>query len=233
MKNVHIVVQEPTIPGNCGAIARVMKNFGFTKLVFLNPLCDYLSEEGLNRAKHAKDVLQNAIVVKEFDDIVEKFDYVIGTTAMIGTDYNIPRTPVLPEDLSKKINTKNSYAIIIGREGEGMNNEEILKCDFTVTIPSSKNYPTLNISHALGIVCYELFKNNCDNNTTSHIKMLDLSEKKVLLDLIDKTLDNLEFSTKGKKDTQKRLWKRIIGKSNLSKREAFALCGFFKKVQEK
>lgn len=233
MKNITIIVQEISTPGNCGAIARVMKNFGFEKIIFLNPLCDFLSDESLNRAKHAKDVLQNATIVKNFNEIIKKFDYVIGTTAMIGQDYNILRTPMLPLELSKKINKKNKYAIIIGREGEGLSNSEILKCDFTVTIPSSKEYPTLNVSHALGIVCYEIFKNHCNENITSHINMAGIEEKDALLNLINLSLDNFEFSTDDKKETQKILWKRIIGKAMLSRREVFALCGYFKKVLKK
>jgi len=34
----------------------------------------------------------------------------------------------------------------------------------------------------------------------------------------------------GKKDIHKRVWKRVLGKSFLTKREAFALFGFFRKL---
>ena len=36
---------------------------------------------------------------------------------------------------------------------------------------------------------------------------------------------------KEKKETQKIIWKRLLGKSFLTKREAFALIGFFKKIR--
>ena len=47
---------------------------------------------------------------------------------------------------------------------------------------------------------------------------------------MNKVLDKLEFSTKEKKDTQKKVWKRVIGKAMLTKREAFSVMGFLRKL---
>ena len=43
-------------------------------------------------------------------------------------------------------------------------------------------------------------------------------------------MKKMEFATKEKKDTQRLVWKKMISKSFLSKREAYALMGFFKKL---
>jgi len=61
--------------------------------------------------------------------------------------------------------------------------------------------------------------------------MAEKKDKKILLKLINQSLNKLKFSTKDKKETQKKLWKRIIGKSYLTKREFQAMCGFFKKIK--
>ena len=50
------------------------------------------------------------------------------------------------------------------------------------------------------------------------------------MDYIEKILGKMEFQTPEKKDTQRKIWKRIIGKSFMTKREAFALIGFLKKI---
>ena len=49
--------------------------------------------------------------------------------------------------------------------------------------------------------------------------------------MIFKRLDAMEFATPEKKQTQKIVWKKMIGKSMLTKREAFALFGFFRKLK--
>jgi len=42
----------------------------------------------------------------------------------------------------------------------------------------------------------------------------------------------MDFSSKSKKETQIKVWKRVVGKSFLTKREIFALFGFFKKLDK-
>lgn len=224
---ITVALLEPISPGNIGAVARAMKNFGFESLVLINPRCDPRSEEAVKRARHAEDILKKAKTAKSFE-YLKRFDCIIGTTANVGsTDYNIPRLPVKPEEL--KIKDKNT-AILFGREDSGLTNEEIMKCDFIVSIPASKKYPVLNISHAAAIILYEISKQNKETSH-EHIRMATSQDKKILLKIINQTINRLKFSTEDKKETQRRLWKRIIGKSYLTKREFQAACGFFKKIR--
>ena len=224
---ITIILVEPITPGNIGAVARVMKNFGFEKLVLVNPKCNHLSQEAIDRASHAKDVIKNAIVVKK----IPKMDYLVATTGKLGTDFNLKRSPLSPKELSDKVKSfrKVSIGLVFGREDSGLTNEEILKCDFTVTINTKKKYPVMNLSHAVAIILYELCENN-NNNKINNITPIGLKEKEELQKLIFKTLDSMQFSDAHKKETQKMLWKRIIGKSMLTKREFMALMGYFRKI---
>jgi len=49
--------------------------------------------------------------------------------------------------------------------------------------------------------------------------------------LLDETLDKMHFLNDKKKDTQRTVWKKMVSKSFLSKREAYALMGFFRKIK--
>ena len=137
---MDIILQESKNAGNIGAIARAMKNFEFSNLILLNPQCNHLSKEAIDRATHAKEILQNAKIIKKLD-----YDTLIGATAIIGTDYNLNRTPISPETLAK-MQLKGKVGILLGREDHGLNNEELESCDIIITIPSSKKYPTMNES---------------------------------------------------------------------------------------
>lgn len=230
MDNIYIVAQEFETPGNCGALARVAGNFGCKNLVFLDPKCDYKSKESLDRATHAKEILEKAKVIKKFSDIRKKFDYVVGTTSIVSTDYNIPRSPLSPKQLAEVVNNKK-FAIVIGREGKGLTNEEISECDFIVTIPTSKAYPAMNVSHAAAIILYEVFDKLSSSKLADNIPFATAKDRQVATSLAMKALDKMDFTTEERRTTQQRLWKRLIGKSFLTKREIFALCGFFKKVK--
>lgn len=226
--DITIIAQEFKWEKNCGALARVMANFGFEKLVFLNPKCDFKGKEAIMHSKHAKALLEKAKTIPSFKEALKKYDTVIATTAIIGTDYNIARSPLYPEGLCRKI--KGKTAIIIGREGEGMSNQEIEKCDFVVTIPTSRKYPTMNVSHAAAILLYEL-SNHSKKEKTGGFPLATRKEKEVLLKLVDKALEKMDFSTDEKKQTQRLIWRRMLGKAMLTRREAYALCGFLKKIK--
>lgn len=228
MGEITIIGLELAKPGNIGAAARVMQNFGFDNLVLINPKCDYLSKEAVDRATHAKNILLNAEKMNSLQEAKKRFDTLVATTARTGNDYNIQRTPLTPEQFSKMINNLGNVAIVLGREDHGLSNEEVAICDFIVTIPAINK--TMNVSHALAIILYELFKSS-EESKRSEVKLASGKEKEALLKLISNSLNKMEFSTKEKKETQIKLWKRIVGKSMLTKREAFGLCGFFRKLQ--
>ena len=223
---IKIALMEPETPGNIGAVCRVMKNFGLKNLILINPQCKYDDNESIARSKHAKDVLKKAKVIKKLKDL--KGDYIIGTTAIQGNDYNIPRLPLTPEQLAKKIHgQKKNFIILFGREGNGLFNEEIKQCDIIVTIQSNKKYPTLNLSHSVGIICYELFK----TQPQEVFPLASAKDKETLFKHIDHQIDQMVFTTPEKKETQHFVWRKVLNKSILTKREIFALFGFFKKLK--
>jgi tRNA/rRNA methyltransferase len=218
---LYVVLVGAETDGNVGAIARAMANFDLKNLILVNPKCNHLSQEARNRAKHAQNILKKAKVLKS----IPKLDTLIATSAITGTSYN-PRSPLTPAQLKEKIPSKGKIGLMFGPESTGLSNEDLLKADFVVTISSSKKYPTLNLSHACTILLYELF--NKENNIN---ELASAKDKEVLLKLINKTLNKIKFSTKDKLKTQKIVWKRILGKSFLTKREAFSLIGYFKKIK--
>lgn len=228
---IYVILIEPENPGNVGAVARVMKNFGFKKLVLINPKKEIKCPEMVCRAKHAQDIVGNMQISGW--DFLDKMDCLVATTAKLGTDYNIPRSPLTPKQLAGKINMKQKLGIMIGRESKGLTNKEISKCDFVVSIPAHNKYPTLNISHAVAVILYELYKAKGKNKSNSEIKAAGKEYKNVLNKKMGGLLDSLDFATKEKKETQRVVWKRIFGKAMLTKREAFAAMGLISKLEKK
>lgn len=231
---MKIILVETEKSGNLGAVARVMSNFGFKDLVLVNPKCRKQSQEARNRAKHAQDILKKARVVKS----IPRLHTLIATTAQLGTDYNIPRCPISPEQLKEMIASKpdlwGKIGLVFGPEGEGLSNKEISKCDFVVTIPTNKQYPVLNLSHSVAIVLYELSKVITDGkdgneNVSSHIIPASELDKKQIMKLLNRAIKKIDFCTAQKRETQRIVWKRVVSKSFLTKREAFALMGFLRK----
>ncbi len=228
---ISIILVEPENSGNVGAIARSMANFDFKNLILVNPKCNHLSSEAIARSKHAKNILKKAKVRKS---IPKSLDYLVATTSQVGSDYNIPRSPITPEQLAETIRGKKAkIGILMGREGTGLLNKEIQQCDFIVTIETSDKYPVMNVSHATSLIMYELHKKLGKNKIAQHFNPATKVEKDQILKMLRQSMKKLPFKTKEKQQTQVKVWKRLIGKSFLTKREAFALMGFLKKIIKK
>ncbi|MCA6587797.1 MAG: RNA methyltransferase, partial [Pseudanabaena sp. M109S1SP1A06QC] len=60
---MRIVLVETAGARNLGSVARVMKNFGLSELWLVNPQCDRFSDEAIQMAVHAPDILENAQIV--------------------------------------------------------------------------------------------------------------------------------------------------------------------------
>lgn len=226
---ISVVLVEPETAGNVGGVARAMKNFGLKKLFLVNPQCNHLDIDAFSRAKHAKEILKKAVVVKSFSHL-KMFDTLVATTAALGTDYNVARLPLSPETLAEKLrgSGRRNVAIVFGREGTGLRNSEIIGCDFVVSIPSSLKYRALNISHAAAIIFYELFRKSRMRNVGDNYVAATSTETGIILKLIDRLIEKMPFHFESQRDTQRKIWRRLIGKAMLSRREAFAVIGFLK-----
>ncbi len=222
---ISVVLVGPENPGNIGAVARVMSNFGFKSLILISPKAKHLSDDALRRAKHSSEILRSAKI--ESIGFLKKFDYVIATTSKLGSDYNIKRLALSPEQAAEKIASAAglNIALVFGRESTGLTNTELGYADFVLTIPA-KGHKALNLSHAVAVVLYELSK----RSIRPGIAYATAREKSVVFQLISGMLDSLEFATAQKKETQKKVISNIIGKSMMTKREAFALIGLLKKI---
>ena len=222
---LNVVLVEPQISGNLGAIARVMKNFGVVSLYLVNPKCE-IDQECKNRAKHAQDVLENCHIV----DSIPKMDVLIGTSGQLGGEYNLSRLPVTCDEVAISLNYNANIGVVFGREDAGLSNDELEACDFLVTVGTSKEYPIMNLSHAVGVVLYEVTKPVLKGGITDDRVAMSVAEKEQLFLMIDEALEKMQFQTEDKKDTQRKVLQRLVTKSFMSKREANSLMGFFGKI---
>jgi len=230
------VLMEPRHPGNVGAIARAMQNFGFKDLVLVDPLCSALDPICRKRAVHAQKILENSRRIT-FDQLRSEFHTLVATTAIVGTSFNLLRAPLSPSQLVEAISgldlENKNVGILFGRETHGLHNDEILACDFTVSIPTPKENPTLNLSHAATILMYELSKLSDVPKTGDHIDSAEPEDLRQIRKMVDELLDTIAFATPEKKETQRLVWRRLFSKAFMTKREAFAVMGLLSHLLKK
>lgn len=229
-ENIYIVFIEAETAGNIGFLARAMKNFGLHNLVLINP-CE-LKEESYFQAMHAKELVYNAKFYSTLNEFLEteKMDFIVGTSGVPGGSYNLARIPLKPEQLTDAMRTKGKIAILFGREGNGLSNDEIDRCDVLVSIPTDDEYPIMNISHAGAVIFYELFKNKHEFNVPG-IEEASLSEKEYVTKEMTEMINKLSIP-KHKKNNGIKTFKNILGRAFVTGSEAHTLIGVFRRMNE-
>ncbi len=157
---VVVVLIEPEIQGNVGAVARSMRNFGFNELRIVAKDGYEFEDEAFARSKHAKVVLENCSVHPDWDDCMEDVSLVIGSSGKRELGDKVAfRHFVMPDEVATRISdTSGCVALVFGREGVGMTTEELQQCDLLVTIPTWEGYPVMNLSHAVTVILYEMHR---------------------------------------------------------------------------
>ena len=159
MQNPHyirVVLVEPSHPGNIGAVARAMANFGLHRLYLVNPV-DFPSPAADARAAGAESILRTATVVHSLEQALEACVFVLGSTARprrIEWPVRAP-APAVGELLQYG---DQPVAVVFGRERSGLTNAELEYCQRLVRIPTVESFSSLNLSAAVTVVLYELKK---------------------------------------------------------------------------
>jgi TrmH family RNA methyltransferase len=224
---VDIVLVRPKKADNLGSVARLMANFDFDRLILANPQVRTDDERARVTARHAKDVLDNAIIVDNLADAVKDSNFVIGTTARTGGDYNLKRVAIPPENL-KLPNHLEKIALVFGPEDNGLNNAEINACDLVITLPAAEPWPVLNLSHAAAILMYFISQQVLEIEETKHRPSLPV-EREILLREFSQLVQNSGFQ-KSKQAIQ--AFKNVMGRGYVTGRETHTLIGAMKAIQE-
>ncbi len=228
--DLQIVLLEPMYEGNVGSVARVMKNFGFENLILVNPCI--IEDFGWAMASHAKDILERAKTVRTLEEATTEVNLVIGTTGkrLVNKQKHLRlhlRVPCFtPFELSEKLSGKQGIvALLLGREDIGLTNQELAKCDMLVSIPTSQEYPVMNLSHSAAVLFYELSHVEGGSNSLASQESLRLLQEKTrsLLRDISYPEHKIEYTVL--------MFKRILGRTELTERETRTILGVIKSVR--
>ncbi|MHB1493146.1 MAG: RNA methyltransferase [Thermoplasmataceae archaeon] len=227
---VTVILVEPEYQGNVGAVARAMKNTGFNKLSIVGRRT--IDDEAISRAREGETILLGASYYKTLQEAVSGFDIIAGTSSVTTTNFKkFRRIPVTPRELWEDYGDGiKKVALVFGREGDGLSNEEISLCNVFIHIPSSKEYPVYNLSHAVTLILYEglLFKGyeEISESKATGEQMRLMVEK--IIEIMKKT----NYPPYKIENTSVMLG-RILSRSGITEHEFYKLMGIIKKINLK
>lgn len=236
-ENISIILSNSQMGENIGAVARVMKNFNLENLRLISPRDGWPNQKAIDTSSHAKDIINNAQIFNSTADALAGLNLVYATTAR-SRDMN--KKAVTANQLALEIkdyqNSQN-IGIMFGAERTGLENSEISYANKIVYIPTGKQYSSLNLSHSVGVIAYEIFqslsKNKGDKFASKEIsKLADKKDYNALYNFLETELDKANFfQVTEKKPKMMDNIRNIFSRAELSEQELRTLRGIFRAIK--
>ena len=189
------ILVKPQLGENIGACARSMKNFGFNKLHIVEPKINFPNHKAKATSVGAYDIINKAKVFNNIENAINSFNLVVSLSAR-RRDINKKHLSI--EDFKKIIIKRRNLNIglMFGPEASGLSNKDLSFSNYILQIPTSTKFKSLNLSHSLTIICYEIFmlinKKKIMKNT-SNLKISSKSNISSILKHLVSLLDKKDF----------------------------------------
>ena len=232
---IDIILVETSHPGNIGSVARAMKTMGLKNLILVNPK-DFPSKEAFVLSGNAQDVIDQAIIVETLDEAIKDSTNIYATSARTRTiSWPIISANEAGIEINKYVKKYSKTSIIFGREDRGLTNYELQRANKHILIPSSEEYPVLNIAMSVQVIAYEIFKNSDIEIDSEWQDYPELNSEELTM-LIDHFVDtsyklNL-FDEENAKKILVRI-KRMFTRLKPDKMEGNFLRGFLTRINKK
>ncbi len=226
ISDYRVVLVEPKYCGNIGAVARSMMNFDLYDLYLVNPC--RVDEDARARAMHAVDILDNAKIFDTFGDSIKDLDYIVATSSIVGKSEkkHLRKYVSLREFAERVRDVDGKIGLVFGREDYGLFNEEIAQCDALVNIPTSDIYPSMNLSHAVAVVLYEVFS---DKRMVESVRKISGLEKEKINKYFSEILNLIDYPPHKKKNTRI-MFRRLLGRAIPSIFEYHTIMGVMSEI---
>jgi len=201
MKNKFgFILVKPQLGENIGACARAMKNFGFTKLHIVEPKINFPNHKAKATSVGAFDIINKAKVFNKIENAIKPFNIIISLSAR-RRDINKKHISIQEfYNIVKKNNLK--VGLMFGPEASGLSNKDLSFSNYILQIPTSPNFKSLNLSHSLTLICYEIFKTLNENKIKKKNLNLKISSKAKISSIVThliNLLDKKNFFTPNEK----------------------------------
>jgi tRNA/rRNA methyltransferase len=236
LNKFSFILVNPQLGENIGACARALKNFGFSNLNIVAPRDPWPNTKARMTSVGAYNIIQKAKIYKNVSDAVKQFDLVFASTAR-QRDVNKKHISItnFVKILSKY--KKTNIGIMFGPEASGLSNHDLSLSNFIIQIPTSDKLTSLNLSHAVIILCYEIYKSLNFTEFKKEKVLTKLTSKnsiKNLIKFLERMLDKKKFFKPPEKKKSMILnINNIFGRLELSDKELRILFSIFSSLNRK
>ncbi|WP_224365085.1 RNA methyltransferase [Hyalangium versicolor] len=151
--NLTVVLHQTRSPDNLGAVARVMANFGFSRLILSDP-ATYAFRGAERLAVKGESVLDRMAVARDLPEALTDCVYAVGTTSRTQLRGRVALTPEEAVRRLAQESARGRVALVLGGEQRGLSDEELAHCAEVLVIPTSEVQPSMNLAQAAAVLLY-------------------------------------------------------------------------------
>lgn len=234
-----IILVEPQLGQNIGAVARAMLNFGLTDLRLVRPRDGWPNSEAVPLAAGANKILENAKVCPTTSIAIKDLNRLFATSCRI---HDMIKSIYSPEpalqELASTAQKGQKVGVLFGGERCGLGNEDISLCEALIKIPTKSNFPSLNLAHAVALVAYEWFLqvDSCPSQVfrTGRTRLATREDLGLFFTHLEEELDQTGFLRHAKKrPAMVRNIRNIFQRAHLTEQEVRTLRGIVKSLVAK
>jgi len=228
--NITIVLKGPKFPGNVGSAARCAMNMGIGKMIVVgNRELD--GEAVRQMATHvAKEIVDGIRHCDTLDEALAGFSWVVGTTARHGSGRGPVVSPRRMAEIVVGLSQQNRIALLFGPEDTGLTNDDLRFCQTLVTIPTV-GFKSLNLSHAVMVICYDLLVARMEKDSGFAPKLASAKELEGMYAKLKETLLAIGFLLPDNPDHWMMHLRRLFSRTTLLAREVKILRGICRQIE--
>jgi len=212
---VRVVLVRPDSAVNVGATARVVRNYGLQGLDLVAP-GDWRTVEGWRTAWGAPDVLEEARVFSDLAAALAGSALVVGFTGRRSATVPVLDAREVAGD-AVALGEDEKAALVFGPETTGLTRDELALCGRLATIPSHPGQPSLNLSHAVAVAAYEVFR--AERRPEPLPRRATHDEKEAMLALLREGLGRTSALPRVNSEEHFREWRALFQRADLTPRE--------------
>lgn len=234
LDNIVVVLDHPDESRNVGSVCRAMANCGISELRIVGKRSDYDADKVHVLAVHAAEIFDSAVFFDSINSATEDCVISAGTTRRRGKKRK--EKLFLPEEFALQAasvtgtaeNPGGKAAVVFGNERTGLTDVQLKECTVGVTIPSSAEFGSLNLSHAVQIICYHLFREN--GGKITGYTPIPLGRIDRTVNVIADSLQKVGFFTLAGRGDMELFWRSLLSRASMSESEAQYIEKMFTKM---
>ncbi|HEY6010577.1 MAG TPA: TrmH family RNA methyltransferase, partial [Nitrospirota bacterium] len=150
---------------------------------------------------------------------------VIGTSRHPGKQRKNVLTPREMAKSAVPLLERNRVAIVFGNEVNGLEMKDLALCQEIVAIPSSEAFASLNLSHAVMVVAYELFLASLTEDISIGRELAPVEDVEGFYKQLQETLQDIGFLEREHPERIMFTLRQLFGRSRLDARDVKILRG--------